>query len=135
MRGKEAESNLDWELVEDPKAGNPPSFMFVLEYLLQSYEKTQDQRVIAFFINVFPRVELWFQWFNTTLGNEGQYLQGTYMWRDVYQEGALSSGLDDYPRGYRVSQKGNVHADLQIWMIEFADFISQAIDQIEGFTH
>ena len=41
MRGKEAESNLDWELVEDPKAGNPPSFMFVLDYLLLKL-KTRD---------------------------------------------------------------------------------------------
>ena len=40
MRGKEAESNLDWELVEDPKAGNPPSFLFVLEYLTKYFEES-----------------------------------------------------------------------------------------------
>jgi hypothetical protein len=34
MRGKEAESNLNWELAENPKAGNPPAFMFVLNFLL-----------------------------------------------------------------------------------------------------
>ena len=83
MRGKEAESNLDWELVEDPKAGNPPSFMFVLDYLLLNYEETQDKRVITFLTNVFPRVELWFSWFNNTLGNTGDNLKGTFMWKDV----------------------------------------------------
>lgn len=30
MRGKEAEINLKFELAEDPKAGNPPSFIFIL---------------------------------------------------------------------------------------------------------
>lgn len=34
MRGKEAEINLDWTLTEDPLAGNPPSFMFPLQFLL-----------------------------------------------------------------------------------------------------
>lgn len=101
MRGKEPESNLNWELVEDPKAGNPPSFLFVLEYLTQYLELSGDKRVINFLENVFPRVELWFSWFNTTLGNNDTTLIGTYMWRDVYKEGALSSGLDDYPRGFR----------------------------------
>jgi mannosyl-oligosaccharide glucosidase len=69
MRGKEPESNLNWELVEDPKAGNPPSFLFVLEFLTQYLESSGDKRVINFIENVFPRVELWFSWFNTTLGN------------------------------------------------------------------
>ena len=117
MRGKEAESSLDWELAEDPKAGNPPSFIFVFDYLLLNYEETHDQRVITFLTNVFPRVELWFSWFNKNLGNQGDNLKGTYMWQDVHEKGSLSSGLDDYPRGFRVSQKGNIHDDLQIWMI------------------
>jgi len=36
MRGKEAESNLPYDLAENPKAGNPPSFMFVLDFLVES---------------------------------------------------------------------------------------------------
>lgn len=42
MRGKEAEINLSWELAEDPKAGNPPSFMFVLDYLLNKAIEESD---------------------------------------------------------------------------------------------
>jgi hypothetical protein len=42
MRGKEAEINLSWELAEDPKAGNPPSFIFVLDYLLNAAIQDQD---------------------------------------------------------------------------------------------
>jgi hypothetical protein len=52
------------------------------------------------------------------------------MWRDVYKEGALSSGLDDYPRGFREVQAGDVHADLQIWMIIFSKFMARSIDDI-----
>jgi len=51
--------------------------------------------------NVFPRVELWFTWFNTTLANTDPALVNTYMWMDTGKNGALSSGLDDYPRGWR----------------------------------
>lgn len=135
MRGKQAESNLPYELFEDPKAGNPPSFMFVLQYLVEGLDKTKpDDRIVNFLQNIFPRVELWFNWFDTTLSNQQPNLVGTYMWRDVYEQGALSSGLDDYPRGYRVSQKGNVHADLQLWMITFSKFMATFIDQIEAIT-
>ena len=70
-----------------------------------------------------PRVELWFSWFNNTLANTDPNLVGTYMWMDVYSGGALSSGLDDYPRGYREVQTSNVHSDLQGWMILFSRFM------------
>ena len=60
MRGKEAESNLDWELTENPKAGNPPSFMFVLNFLLTKAKKDSDQRIVNVMKNLRPRVELWF---------------------------------------------------------------------------
>ncbi|CDW90142.1 mannosyl-oligosaccharide glucosidase [Stylonychia lemnae] len=134
MRGKEAESSLNYNLAENPKAGNPPSFMFVLEYLLDSLQQKQDQRVIDFLTNIFPRVELWFSWFDTTLGNTDPALKGTYMWMDVGKEGALSSGLDDYPRGWRQSQKANVHNDLQLWMKTFSKFMADFIDEIKTLT-
>jgi len=91
--------------------------------------------VVQFLTNVFPRVELWFSWFNSTLANNGSNLNGTYMWRDVYKEGALSSGLDDYPRGFRETQAGDIHADLQIWMVVFSKFMARSIDDIQNYTH
>jgi len=133
MRGKEAESNLNLELAEDPKAGNPPSFMFVLQYLVASLQQKQDPRIVGFLTSLFPRVELWFSWFNSTQSN--QAIQGTFMWQDVTNVGSLSSGLDDYPRGYRISQKGNVHADLQLWMITFSKFMSKFIDELQSITN
>lgn len=42
MRGKEAESNLNWELAESIKEGNPPSFMFVMKYLVEKGIKDSD---------------------------------------------------------------------------------------------
>ena len=89
--------------------------------------------MLAFLTGVFPRVELWFSWFNTTLAN--QEPRGTYMWQDVSKEGALSSGLDDYPRGYRIVQKGAVHADLQLWMISFAKFMAGFVTELEALTN
>lgn len=52
MRGKEAESNLEWELAESIKEGNPPSFMFVMKYLLEKGIKNKDQRVTEVFTNL-----------------------------------------------------------------------------------
>ena len=72
-------------------------------------------------------MELWFAWFNNTLGNKGKTLKGTFMWQDVINEGSFSSGLDDYPRGHNSTSQAivyAVHADLQIWMIEFSRFMS-----------
>ena len=49
------------------------------------------------------------------------------MWQDVINGGSFSSGLDDYPRGHNSTSQGivyAVHADLQIWMIEFSRFMS-----------
>ena len=42
MRGKEAEINLDYDLAEHPKAGNPPSFIFVMKYMLNRAKKEED---------------------------------------------------------------------------------------------
>ena len=101
MRGKEAESNLDWELTEDENAGNPPAFMFVLNYLLQKAQSENDDRIIHTMINLRPRVALWFSYFNTRLANQAPNLVGTFMWMDNVPAGSLSSGIDDYPRGFR----------------------------------
>lgn len=134
MRGKEAESNLDWTLVEDPKAGNPPSFMFVLQYLVDQYSSSSDQRIANFLVNIYPRVELWFNWFNSRLANTGSNLNGTYQWLDNTANGALSSGLDDYPRGFRVELKRSVHSDLQGWMINFSKFMASFLDAVTGIA-
>ena len=104
MRGKEAEINLDFELAEDIKEGNPPAFMFILEHLLQQTVSTKDQRIIDFFEYLYPKLEIWFNFYNSSLANTlSKTLVGTYMWKDVIAAGSLGSGLDDYPRGYRVS--------------------------------
>lgn len=123
MRGKEAESNLDWQLAEDPKAGNPPSFMFPLNYLTNASLVQVDKRIIPVMQTLRSKVILYFSWFNVTLANHAPNLVGTYQWMDVIAAGALSSGLDDYPRGFRSSAVSNVHSDLQGWMILFSKFM------------
>eukprot|EP00347_Sterkiella_histriomuscorum_P002218 403369017 len=135
MRGKEAESNLNYDLFEDPNAGNPPSFIFVLQYLVESLQTTQDARLVTFLEKIYPRVELWFNWFDSRLGNTGENLKGTYQWLDNTKDGALSSGLDDYPRGFREGLKKSVHSDLQGWMITFAKFMATFLDEVEGIVH
>jgi hypothetical protein len=112
MRGKEAESNLDWELAEDPKAGNPPSFMFPLNYLTNATQIAKDKRIIPVMQSLKTKVALYFSWFNVTLANHAPNLVGTFMWMDVGTAGALSSGLDDYPRGFRNASVSSVHSDL-----------------------
>jgi len=37
----------------------------------------------------------------------------------------MPSGLDDYPRGYIVNEGGEIHLDLQSWMVEFSTFMKE----------
>lgn len=37
----------------------------------------------------------------------------------------MASGLDDYPRGYIVNDRSEIHLDLQSWMVEFSNFMKQ----------
>lgn len=101
MRGKEAESNLNWELYEEQNAGNPPSFMFVLNYLLDHAKAHDDQRIVKALKEIEDRIVSWYGYYADRLSNNATNLNYTFQWMDVKKEGALSSGLDDYPRGFR----------------------------------
>lgn len=81
MRGPEAESNIPYPLFEELKAGNPPTFYFDLDFLLQKAISDKDMRIITFLDTLKPKLKLWFGWFNTTQQNTGS-LAGTYMWMD-----------------------------------------------------
>ena len=65
------------------------------------YKQEEDERILKTLKHLKPRFDTWFSYFNSTLANQASNLQGTYMWMDVYPGGSLSSGLDDFPRGYR----------------------------------
>jgi hypothetical protein len=48
----------------------------------------------------------------------------TYSWRDKTSWGCLGSGLDDYPRGYLINDRKEIHLDLQSWMAQLSSFMT-----------
>lgn len=48
----------------------------------------------------------------------------TFSWQGRSSEHNFPSGLDDYPRGYNINERYEIHLDLQSWMAEFSLFMS-----------
>jgi hypothetical protein len=78
MRGKEAESNWPDGLTEKWKAGNPPSFIFVLTYLLDYADAQQDQPLLHGLHALKDRLNTWYHWFADALENKGDNIRGTF---------------------------------------------------------
>ena len=68
--------------------------------------------------NMHEDMVRWFAHYEQRLQNDNQVCTFSYRGRTS----ALNpqSGLDDYPRGDRVNGSGEIHLDLQSWMVEFA---------------
>ncbi|CAM6105240.1 unnamed protein product [Calypogeia fissa] len=103
---------------------NPPALMLVLKRLALDFKsderKGQSKKEdLQYFKTIYPRLEAWFDWFNTTQAGKEP---GTYYWhgrdsitnRELNPK-TLSSGLDDYPRSSHPSDDDR-HVDLWCWM-------------------
>lgn len=77
--GAEARSRVpDEYVVQRTDSANPPSLFLTVELLLDRYFPTTEQQqqspgsvgdkalVASFLRQAFPRLELWYSWFNTT---------------------------------------------------------------------
>ncbi|WIA10052.1 hypothetical protein OEZ85_010262 [Tetradesmus obliquus] len=123
--GKEARTRVPAEfMLQHPSHANPPSlYLPLLAHALSAAAAEPDHPEVlatqAFLKRAWPRLEVWYNWFNTS--QAGQQL-GTYMWkgRDAASQTELNpktlmSGLDDYPRASHPSPEER-HVDLHAWM-------------------
>lgn len=131
--GAEALSKVPEEFViQHPTNGNPPTLFLILRHLVNAMKKdkftaSERNEITSFLSQAFPRLEAWFQWFNTT--QSGKEI-GSYYWhgRDStitheLNPKTLSSGLDDYPRASHPTDDER-HLDLRCWMHLAADCMS-----------
>lgn len=123
--GDEARSKVPDEFVlQHTSNANPPTFFLVLQDFVSDLMKNDSTISVSgdeyiFLKRSFPRLQAWFNWFNTTQIGKAP---GSYFWhgRDSKTDRelnpkTLTSGLDDYPRASHPSTDER-HVDLWCWM-------------------
>ncbi len=114
----EARSKVPSEfIVQHNENANPPTVFLALQELLEQLdaqpELSSSQTMIPFLRRLYPRLQIWFEWFNTT---QPGIIANSYRWRGRDKDTnlflnpkTLTSGLDDYPRASHPS------ADESMW--------------------
>ncbi|EFN77469.1 mannosyl-oligosaccharide glucosidase GCS1 isoform X2 [Harpegnathos saltator] len=118
--GQEALAKVPEEFVTQINTNaNPPVFFLTLDFMLRHREHELSEKHLQILDRLYPRLEAWFAWFNTTQVGD---LPGTYRWRGRDATAArelnpktLTSGLDDYPRASHPNDDER-HVDLRCWI-------------------
>ncbi|XP_014477267.1 PREDICTED: mannosyl-oligosaccharide glucosidase GCS1 [Dinoponera quadriceps] len=118
--GQEALAKVPEEFVTQINTNaNPPTFFLTLDFILQHKEHELSEKHFQVLDKLYPRLEAWFAWFNTTQVGD---LPGTYRWRGrdasatrELNPKTLTSGLDDYPRASHPNDDER-HVDLRCWI-------------------
>ncbi|CAG9861004.1 unnamed protein product [Phyllotreta striolata] len=118
--GVEATAKVPSEFVVQRNTNaNPPTFFLTLESILNRYENELNGERFRTLERLYPRLQAWFNWFNTT--QKGS-LPGSYRWRGrdeltnrELNPKTLTSGLDDYPRASHPTDEER-HIDLYCWI-------------------
>ncbi|XP_065653439.1 uncharacterized protein LOC136071856 [Hydra vulgaris] len=132
--GVEAKKKVPDEfVVQHYENANPPTFFLTLQALIDNEKYDVSPGLIKFLRVVYPRLNAWFQWFNTTQVGK---VAGTYRWRGrdakIQHElnpKTLTSGLDDYPRASHPSSDER-HVDLRCWIAVAAGVLADIADII-----
>ncbi|XP_041124769.1 mannosyl-oligosaccharide glucosidase-like [Polyodon spathula] len=138
----EARSKVPVEfIIQRNENANPPTLFLALQKLLVSFvvkegeEAGKDTK--AFLKRLFPRLQTWFEWYNTTQAGP---VPNSYRWRGRDKDTnlflnpkTLTSGLDDYPRASHPSQDER-HVDLHCWMA-LASGVMADIAKLLGEPH
>lgn len=127
--GQEALAKVPEEFVTQVNTNaNPPTFYLTLHFILKHKHDELLEKHFQFLSNLYPRLEVWFNWFNTTQMGD---IPSTYRWRG--RDGStnkelnpktLTSGLDDYPRASHPNVDER-HVDLRCWITFAADIMHQ----------
>eukprot|EP00731_Ephydatia_muelleri_P037476 Em0481g3a len=142
-------------VVQHSENANPPTFFLTLESLLHIMHK-KDSMDLDFLRSIYPRLRVWYNWFNTTQGltrdrqsrsyismndirGDAGKLSLTYRWKGrnsttdkELNPKTLTSGLDDYPRASHPSED-EYHVDLRCWMALASD-VMEKISTLVGAT-
>ena len=118
--GDEARAKVPKEfIVQHNKNANPPTLFLPLQNIVRRLIQSSEPRDKTYLKHLFPRLKIWFSWFNTTQGGP---LPSTYRWRGREENTnrelnpkTLTSGLDDYPRASHPTDDER-HIDLRCWM-------------------
>jgi len=132
--GEEARTKVPPEfVVQNVEFANPPTLLFPIRRLLHHYQKTKAPEDAEFFRQIFPRLQVWYSWYNSTQSGS---LPTTYRWRGrdpatnlELNPKTLTSGLDDYPRASHPSNSER-HIDLRCWMAEASRILMEIADGI-----
>ncbi|KAI1887518.1 hypothetical protein AGOR_G00191140 [Albula goreensis] len=131
--GDEARSKVPAEfVVQRNENANPPTLFLALQELVEqlpgSNEAAQLHPTMPFLRRLFPRLQTWFEWYNTTQAGP---LPNSYRWRGRDKDTnlflnpkTLTSGLDDYPRASHPSMDER-HVDLHCWMALASGIMAQ----------
>ncbi|XP_041968644.1 mannosyl-oligosaccharide glucosidase [Aricia agestis] len=122
-------------VVQSNAAANPPMLLLQVAQLVRrrAREFRAPHRRAALH-RMFPRLQAWYQWFQTTQKGEEPT---AYRWRGREDDGlqlnpkTLTSGIDDYPRASHPSHIER-HVDLRCWMFAAADAmatLAKALDR------
>jgi mannosyl-oligosaccharide glucosidase len=131
IRGAEAESQVPRQfIIQDRMIGNPPTFIFPLNSFINDYKlfaddlsaksKEKIKKLYPFLKKVLDKMSGIYEWFENYQKSTVDKL--SFHWQGRNSQHNLASGLDDYPRGMNpnIHEK---HLDLQIWVIEFLQFL------------
>ncbi|XP_043273093.1 mannosyl-oligosaccharide glucosidase GCS1 [Venturia canescens] len=118
--GQEAMAKVPEEFVTQVNTNaNPPTFFLTLNFILEHREDELLLRHYKLLDKLYPRLQAWFEWFNTTQAGDSP---GTYRWRGrdgttlrELNPKTLTSGLDDYPRASHPNIDER-HVDLRCWI-------------------
>ncbi|KAM8718824.1 hypothetical protein ACLKA7_001521 [Drosophila subpalustris] len=128
--GIEALAKVPEEFVTQRNSNaNPPTFFLTLRKLLSQHkEQLSHKGRFATLERLYPRLQAWFNWYNTTQRGE---ILGTYLWRGRNETTlrelnpkSLSSGLDDYPRASHPTDRER-HVDLRCWIALAASVMAE----------
>ncbi|XP_043265671.1 mannosyl-oligosaccharide glucosidase GCS1 [Colletes gigas] len=127
--GQEALAKVPEEFVTQINTNaNPPTFFLTLHFILKHNHKEILDKHYQFLDRLYPRLQAWFNWFNTTQTGD---MASTYRWRGrngttnrELNPKTLTSGLDDYPRASHPNVDER-HVDLRCWIAFAADIMYQ----------
>ncbi|KAL3863051.1 hypothetical protein ACJMK2_004833 [Sinanodonta woodiana] len=118
--GAEALAKVPAEfVVQKNENANPPTLYLALLKIIEHYSNSNNEGSQSFLKAVFPRLKVWYDWYNTSQVGERP---STYRWRGrdaqtrrELNPKTLTSGLDDFPRASHPTDD-EYHVDLRCWM-------------------